>query len=137
MKNIRFRIWNENGMEFGGGNTSQLQLLVRTNAAINEDVSGATSSASSPDIMLATGIKDIGSNDVYEGDICRGKISIACVVKEIASGIVVYNSNNARFELKCSDSSLPLNMISGLQVIGHIHDDSQLELKSSAHCNLQ
>lgn len=117
-------------MEFGGGDTSPVQLQVRRNASLNEDARITECSAGSQDIMLATGIKDKHSNDVYEGDICQGKISIACVVKEIKSGIVVYNPNNARFELKSSDSSLPLNLITRLQVIGHIHDDSHHELES-------
>jgi hypothetical protein len=124
-------------MEFGGDDASPLQLQVRRSASCNGDVSGTECSASSQDIMLATGIKDKDSNDVYEGDICQGKISIACVIKDIESGIVVYNPNNARFELKSSDSSLPLNMVSGLQVIGHIYDNSNHDLKSTAHCSLK
>ncbi|TAN49427.1 MAG: hypothetical protein EPN21_11870 [Methylococcaceae bacterium] len=123
MKNIRFRIWNANRMEFGGDG-APLQLHVRGNAALHGDAGAAAHSASLQDIMLATGIKDKDANEVYEGDICRGKISIACIIKEVDSGIVVYNPNNARFELKCSDSSLPLNLISGLQVIGHIHGEA-------------
>lgn len=111
-------------MEYGGG-SEPLQLYVAENAA--EDAEGTANSQASPDFMLATGIKDKDSNEVYEGDICRGKISIACVIKEIDSGIVVYNPNNARFELKCGDASLPLNMISGLRIIGHIHDGSRHE----------
>lgn len=136
MKNIRFRIWHANRMEFGGGDSAPLQLYVRGNAALNGDAGAAAQSASAQDIMLATGIQDKDANEVYEGDICRGKISIACLIKEIASGIVTYNPNNARFELKCSDASLPLNMISGLQVIGHIHDDTGHALQSSEHCHL-
>ena len=124
-------------MELGGGEANPVQLHVHRNASLNRDVREAGCAAGAQDIMLATGIKDKDSNDVYEGDICRGKISIACVIKEIESGIVAYNPNNARFELKCSDSSLPLNMISGLQVIGHVHDDSHHELKSSSSCNLK
>lgn len=133
MKNIRFRIWNENNMELGGDKTCALQLHVCRNTSLNADDTGV----GCQDIMLATGIKDKDANEVYEGDICRGKISIACVVKEIESGIVAYNPDNARFELKCSDSSLPLNMISGLQVISHIYNKSNYELNSSAHCDLK
>ena len=125
MKNLRFRRWSGNSMEYGGGNADPLRLLVAEKASGSDQ--GAAGSAAAPEIMLATGIKDKDSNEVYEGDICRGKISIACVIKEIDSGIVVYNPDNARFELKCVDCSLPLNMISGLRVIGHIHDGSRFE----------
>jgi len=124
-------------MEFGGGDADPLQLQVCRNASLNEYVGRSKCSASSPDIMLATGLKDKNSNDVYEGDICQGKISIACVIKEMERGTVVYNPKTARFELKCGNTSLPLNMISALQVIGHIHDDSDRALKSPPDCDLQ
>jgi hypothetical protein len=131
MKNIRFRIWNENSMEFGGGDVGPLQLQIGRNTSLKKDDKGAECPATPPEIMLATGIMDKNSNEVYEGDICQGKISIACIIKEIGEGIVVYNPNNARFELNCGDSSLPLNMISGLQIIGQIYENSNREPKSS------
>ena len=128
MNNLRFRIWNESRMEFGGGD-SQIKLCVCRHSS--GDVEGALSDSSAQEIMLATGIKDKDLSEVYEGDICQGKISIACTTKEIERGIVEYKPESARFELKCSDSSLPLNMVSGLKVMGHIYNDSTNESKSS------
>ncbi len=81
--------------------------------------------AHTANIMQMVGIKDASKQDVYEGDICKGNINIACVNKEMV-GEVVYNQSNGRYELKNSESAVSLHIVTSLNVIGNIHQNADL-----------
>ncbi|MBF0416887.1 MAG: hypothetical protein HQL86_01380 [Magnetococcales bacterium] len=134
MKNIRFRIWNGVNLVFGGSATQTIKLCVMRAADGCPGTDPALSAMTGNELMLATGMQDLDAHEVYEGDICQGKITIACVAKIIDRGEVTYNPKNARFEIKCGDASLPLNMVSGLKVIGNIHENQDGALEAHTQC---
>ncbi|PCK00213.1 MAG: hypothetical protein COA45_00040 [Zetaproteobacteria bacterium] len=107
---LQFRLWCIN--------TREMSKI--TNFSVLKDVSD-------PNIIIMqnTGMQDKNQRPIFENDICCGKINIVCVSKEV-TGHVIYNTKNARYELKDNESSVPLCMGIDLDIIGNIYENEEL-----------
>jgi uncharacterized phage protein (TIGR01671 family) len=114
MKEIKFRAWNGESMEYGG---------FSVHATLGEiQPSALTRVTKSSPLMQYTGLLDKNGKEIYEGDIVKHcKQSAVCgEVKYFEGGFVVGHC-------ACDFALMKFNCPKFIEIIGNIYENSELE----------
>jgi uncharacterized phage protein (TIGR01671 family) len=111
MKDIRFRAWDGESMNYGGFNI-HCSGKIQKECFINNEILN---------VMQFTGLQDKDGDDIYEGDIVDGVL-----YKDYSKhvGFILYDYNGYR--IKTNTKSLGLDLTEKLTVIGNIHQNPEL-----------
>lgn len=123
MRDIRFRIWNENLKEMIKDIHICPQygwLVMSDNDAIAE-----RGRVSEEDLiwMQYTGLKDKNNKEVYEGDIVMFDYDWT---KSTEIGVVTWNNDNASFQIKGHIPSSSMKHLKQMKIIGNIYQNKKI-----------
>jgi len=132
LREIKFRVWDENNKIMKKEVRGTFDLLIDMNGKLHQSMKTSFDttliSVTFPDaliIMQYTGIKDKNGKDIYEGDVVAWTALNAIVIY----GIIFYLADNAQFIVTWNDgnsNALGKEWSSHYEAIGNIHENPEL-----------